>query len=450
MFLGEIETNIGTLAVFCYRVKNMERLYRKIGDVKVSELSPSDFIRKLVSTMSYLAEDVVEFVEPKESLTEEQLNALTLEDLDAFSTLFLKEGHGDYFYRKIIHIKNEEDGTDTSDERDEIFATQKEGERSYEYLHRLFVLEAERNEEIYKKNFGSLGLSESLTSQFATSSILGLTLNKQITELFEPYRAASDALKSVIEPYSAVTDTLNRTLEPYRRISKSLEPYKKASDVLKGINIGVSTNAPFVQRHSDKILYSIPAGAAPDEDNDMGDHEEDEQQEDHEQRLIELTEAQTKQLSKQINVLHGMNLHMQNLNENQVKAATENTSHMAALVQVSQTTSTYMRSLNENQVQAAKESSLSSAKAERLATKGLHINWAVLVITFLGSCAALYSTYLAYQSTQSESAFRVENKQLKTELEQRNEQFELQNKRIADLEIALSNLQKEESAEKVE
>ena len=394
MYIGEIITSVGVLTVFRYRVKNMRSMAGFIGEKSLSDISPEDFIRKLVSVTSYRAEDVVDEKEPDKSLSDEEVRQLTLKDLDDFSRLFISN-HEYLEKERLPNKRDQDDKIVVSYEYGESYTSQFEDEPSYKYLHRLFSLEQERTRDQIERNFERIGMPSSLRKHFEHTTKIGSVLNEQLK-----------ALQPITASVAALNHPINDT---HAGILKSAALWKEMTSPLEDITVVDSPKLPSVGKKlkwppedrlepTEKIIEKIKAKQEADLER--------------EQRALELSEQAVEHSNEQLKVMNVMAEQMVNLNQNQLQAAAEN-----------------------------KESSQESG---HIARQGLNINWAVLVMTFFGLLVGSFSLYVTYTTTQIDTEMKVENEQLKAELTEKNNQLkemEQQNKKVAELEAQISKLQ---------
>lgn len=346
-----------------------------------SEIDAATYVRRLVSILCYPLDLIENYQEPeKQALSEDDVACLSFEDLDSFSQVLL--ANSEYLFRESIeNTRYEDDKTIVFHEFGEIVNPQLESERLFEYLYRLFVLDEKKWKEKAKINLFNTGISDTFLKQIEQTSKIGSAINKQL-EVLIPLTSSFNFES---------TEQLAKAAEPIKGIAKMVSPA-----------LATSTCKPLFTIPDD-ILFSEHKVTPTAEILEQIEADNKEKRK-REERAFELSEISVQRSNEQLEVMKDMSIHME--------------------------------SLNQNQVQAAKDSSKSNAKA-------LGINWAVLIITLLGLCAALYSTFLAYQSAQLDSSLQIENTQLRNEIKQKDQQFEEQNQRIADLEVALTNIQKE-------
>jgi len=384
-YLGEIKTSIGSLAVFMYRVKDMIAMSEKSLGKNSSEIDAATYVRRLVSILCYPLDLIENYQEPeKQALSEDDVACLSFEDLDSFSQVLL--ANSEYLFRESIeNTRYEDDKTIVSHEFGEIVNPQLESERLFEYLYRLFVLDEKKWKEKAKINLFNTGISDTFLKQIEQTSKIGSAINKQL------------------EALTPLTRTVN--FDATEKLAKAAEPIK---GIGKMVSPALATTRKPLLTIPDDILFPEDKLSPTAELLEQIEADNKEKRE-REERAFELSEISVQRSNEQLEVMKSMSIHME--------------------------------SLNQNQIQSAKDSSISDAKSHS-------ISWAVLIITFLGLCAALYSTFLAYQSAQLDSSLQIENTQLRNEIKQKDQQFEEQNQRIADLEVALTNIQKESSSPK--
>lgn len=365
MLLGEVETSVGTLAVFRYRGKSEIALKKVMGQMIIENISPDAFIRKLIIATSYFAKDVINEEEPETKIASEKLDALTLDDLDAFSSFFLKDGHGEYLYREqIFDSKNEEGKMTITPRWGEVFATRSEDERPFEFLHRLFVLKDKKDKKQRKKAIGSLGLSDSFLRQLDEQSKATSAISKHL-EALTPI-TQSDSFKSISQ------------------IAKMTEP-------LRGMSSFGNMDVPSVIATPIKKIPEIDSIA----DLIKAENKEKRKRED---KALELSERTAQRSDEQLSVLKNMSNNMENL--------------------------------TGSHIESVENSAESSKKSNKIGYYSLVLNGIVLIVAVL----------TLVQPFSKEDELKQANESLRSELLQKDQQFEDQNRRITDLEMMISNL----------
>lgn len=392
-YIGELETTIGSLAVFRYRVKGMIEMERYVGDRSASEINPSDYIRKLVSTTSYLLEDVIDGVEPEERASNLAVQELSLDDLDGFSSLFLE--HHNYLEKERRYVTNNENGKKKlSFEWGERVEHRLEGEREYEYLHRLLVLEQKSFKEQGEKNLASIGISAELVKQFKQTSYLTSAISDQIKAISAPLTTAQYSLKSY----------LNNTSEHTRKMAKPLVGISLKDKPSHTSALKTATLPKEILHPQDKLAST--------ESVIKQLREKSEQETQRQNRTLELSEQALQKSEQQLEVMRLMA-------ETMVK-------------------------LDQNQLVAAEDSAQSSISSERIARRGLAISWAVLILTVCGLGITVFSTYMSYSDSKVDSDALQENIDLRAEIESKSEEInalKVQSQKVTELEEKLLELQ---------
>lgn len=393
LFIGEVETSIGKLSVFSYRVKHAMALERLMGGTSICDTGPEHFVRMLIGITCNRSEDVVDKQEPEATLAQEDIDALTENDLDVFTELFIQDA--DYLVKETItHKRSDGDKEVTFIEWGDDVTEKKEGERLYEFLHRLFVIDEEKTEAQRKKFRDSLGLPSSLMDQFEHSTRLGSIMNEQLKAI-HPIMSVGSAFKPIYDTHESIlkrASVAKEIVEPFEHTTVVESP--KLSSVGSTKNWFAEDQIKPIENLGEKIQAKHEAEKLRAE------------------RTIELNEQAVEHSNEQLKVMNVMAEQMVNLNQNQLQAAAENKA--------------------------------SSQESGHIARQGLNINWAVLVMTFFGLLVGSFSLYVTYTTTQIDAEMKVENEQLKAELTEKDSQLkemEQQNKKIAELEAQISKLQ---------
>ncbi|HAS62355.1 MAG TPA: hypothetical protein DCS35_07110 [Vibrio sp.] len=400
LFIGEIDTSIGMLSVFSYRVKHMMALEKLINGGKAHASFPESYIRSLIRVTCNPSEDVIENQEPEAILSQDDVDALTEDDLDAFSSLFLQDA--EYLVKETVINKHKDGETEViSLECGEPIAVQDSSERPYEYLYRLFVIDEKKTEKQRQKMTDRLGLSGSLMKQFEHTSQLGAIMDKQL---------------KAIQPITASAAVLNWPInDTHADLLRHAGAVKKITDPLASVTIVDSPKiAPINKMKLSDDIWPPKDKLEPTENilNKINSKHEEERIRD--EKALELSEQAVEHSNAQLQVMNIMAEQMINL--------------------------------NQNQLQAAAESKETNEKSGKIARQGLHINWAVLAATLVGLIVGSIPLYVTYSTAQMETELQKENTQLKAELGDKDyqlKQMEQQNKKIAELEERLSKLQSE-------
>ncbi|HFQ5257433.1 TPA: hypothetical protein ACGUXQ_002667 [Vibrio vulnificus] len=195
IFLGEIDTEIGKLAVFSLRVKGLSILSDLVGSKSIHDIPMDSYIRLLMQVVVYPSELVLEKEEPTSGqITSEQADLLSKDSLDKFATLFLK--HHEYLYREHITKRREKEGkVFISFDNGEVIHPKNEDELPHEYLYRLLLIEKKKESERVNKTMARIPqwgkLSKQLMSQYQTTNMIGASLNHSLEQLRASTGAAS-------------------------------------------------------------------------------------------------------------------------------------------------------------------------------------------------------------------------------------------------------------------
>ncbi|MDA0109029.1 hypothetical protein OH456_12745 [Vibrio sp. La 4.2.2] len=415
-FIGELETTIGSLAVFRYRVKGMIEMERYVGDRSASEINPSDYIRKLVSTTSYLLKDVIDGVEPEERASNLAVQELSLDDLDGFSSLFLE--HHNYLEKERCYVTNNENGKKIlSFEWGERVEHRLEGEREFEYLHRLLVLEQKSFKEQGEKNLAQAGISSTLRKQLEYTTRFNSVLDQQLKAM-APLTAASDAFPKGLAGYDNSLSKIARATDNITKPISSLLKQQKAFDAmikpLKGIDLDGASSLSFAlkQVKFPEDIVSPTNKLQPPVNITKQLQKKNIQEEQRQNRALELSEQAVEHSNQQLKVMNVMAEQITNL--------------------------------NQNQSVAAEDSAKSSVNSEKIARRGLAISWAVLVLTVCGLGITAFSTYMSYIDSKVDSDAVQENMVLRAEIESKSEEINnlrAQSQKVTELEEKLIEVQ---------
>lgn len=393
LFIGEVETSIGKLSVFSYRVKHAMALERLMGGTSIFDTGPEHFVRMLIGITCNHSEDVVDKQEPEATLAQDDINALTENDLDVFTELFIQDA--DYLVKETItHKRSEGDKEVTSIEWGDDVTEQKEGERLYEFLHRLFVIDEEKTEAQRKKFRDSLGLPSSLMDQFEHATRLGSVMSEQLKAI-QPITSVGSAFKPINDTHASIlkhASVAREIVEPFEHTTVVESP--KLSSVGSTKNWFAEDQIKPIENLGEKI---------------QAKHEAEKQRA---ERTIELTEQAVEHSNEQLKVMNVMAEQMVNL--------------------------------NQNQLVAAEDSAQSSISSEKIARRGLAINWAVLILTVCGLAITAFSTYMSYSDSKVDSDTVKENMDLRAEIVSKSEEInalKAQSQKVTELEEKLLELQ---------
>jgi len=169
--IGYVDTSLGKLAVFTISYGDQTKV---LGETSrsVERMKPLDLAQRLIPYIAHRTDALGEEEGKPDapSLTMEEVNSLSPDEIESILDLFIKDQ--EHLYRKLESnpSKNEEGKQVLSMTYGEIEHPRKEGESNVDYLHRLYVLEREELKRQMEKMLGpslraahfSAGLAESI------------------------------------------------------------------------------------------------------------------------------------------------------------------------------------------------------------------------------------------------------------------------------------------------
>ncbi|KFA98769.1 hypothetical protein [Vibrio sp. ER1A] len=345
-YLGEVESEIGVLAIFSLRVKGIRKLLELQGSKSIQEFDSEGYVRLLMRITAFSRDKVVDGKEPDDyQLSNEDVQSLSIDTLNDYSNLFLE--HHDYLYReKLTNQEKREDKVSISFSYGDVVHPKEPEESATDYLYRLLVIEEEEKQSRTKKMIADLGitnrLSDQLATQFEVSNRLGSTLSHSIEQMKMATSAAS-LVDKFTSPISAAVASIQPSIE--------------------------MPNISSLHRLPDSVLNPPDQLASTNELSDL---------------LAERERAKVKSRQKQ-----------EELNERQEQ-------HLGALVDRMSESVDYMRSLDDNQRLAAAESKEASAESTDLAKKGIVLSSRVFWLTVIGLVYSISTTFLNPGKTNEE------------------------------------------------
>ncbi|EKF9983238.1 hypothetical protein O1D80_000638 [Vibrio cholerae] len=234
-FVGEIDSEIGKLAVFSLRVKGLSKLSDLLRTSPIKEIAADTYVRFLMQVLVYPAELVIDHEEPKSGqISAEQAAQLGKDTLDKFSDLFLQRH--EYLYRESITNRREEDGkVIVSFDEGDVIHPKQDNESPHEYLYRLMVLEKEALDERTNKIMAGIPkigmLSDKLLSQYQTTNLMASSIFNSI----EHYKNATAAANLITEPHIFIEPKIS---EPKRNLAflDEIEKHNRLEDERKRKN----------------------------------------------------------------------------------------------------------------------------------------------------------------------------------------------------------------------
>lgn len=176
--VGSIESSLGKLWIFSCSMKDQRELDKKLSQ-KLEKTVPEDFVRAFVQFVCFPEGSLKEGQFKPESpiLSDSELLKLTEEDLEEFAQVYVKNNR--YLFREREYERTKDsDGTIGVRPQEGKIEHPRDAEESFvDYLHRLTLIERERQREQAEKLMNSFtgfssGLAESLRKNLAHGDAL--------------------------------------------------------------------------------------------------------------------------------------------------------------------------------------------------------------------------------------------------------------------------------------
>lgn len=344
--VGEIQTSIGNIFMFSLRVKHMIELEKSLKGKSIKDFSAEDFIRRYMKIICSLKleSNTEEFV----SLSSDESEALTLDDLNVLSRAFLK--HHNYLYEDTA-LEYKKDNS--QHEKSQLL--KKDDEEDYEYLFRLLMIENERWE---YQNSAITKLMKPI-SHFNHENVLGTTLASNLKATSFAGMALNNELYKIKPKQAGLWINTPVTKKAgFIDLGKGLSENLTVESKLKS-TIDSALNNESILTNSESVLSEL------EKTNERIRQQEKEDRE-REVQSFEILAEQAEHAKKMYSVMVGM--------------------------------SDYMHNLNQTQIQAAIDSKKSSDDSMSLSRKSFYINILVLILSFSALVFSIYQWYLPKQN----------------------------------------------------
>lgn len=229
--VGTFECKLGTLYIFPLTIGAQQDIH-KILEKPFSETDPELFVKTLIAAVCYLENELVEgkyHPDKTSSILKEDIDKLNSEELEKFSYAYIKNNEYLFKESKYKTKKNERGNMVSYREIGEIIYPRLDGETNVNYLHRLSIIEENKQKEQFAKllkPFSDItGFSNNLTESIKNSFLMGDSLKKSIGAIRPPIFAD---IRSVESPFKQVD-----YIDPFIQQEKNrLKPFNNLADKL--------------------------------------------------------------------------------------------------------------------------------------------------------------------------------------------------------------------------
>jgi hypothetical protein len=240
--LGKVESSIGTLYIFSLNFGHQIQLYKDLGR-SINKCESEDVIRLLSVFVCYPEAVLDEGVHKPKSiaLTREDVEKLSVDDLENIACIYL-EGNDYLFKEGRIKTTKIDMGTGLPIEKGDIAYPKENGESCVKYLHRLFVIQENKETERFKKYGAPFShFSDKLKRSIGESLAFGESLNKSFSSMPNvEIRPVEPIIRSVdlaeiersrerqrLKPFKELNERLDRLIETSERSSEfQIETHK--------------------------------------------------------------------------------------------------------------------------------------------------------------------------------------------------------------------------------
>ncbi|HFQ4828446.1 TPA: hypothetical protein ACGU2T_002181 [Vibrio vulnificus] len=206
-YLGQIETEVGSLAVFSREECKISKEFKSFGgSIDLEALNSEDCIRLFMRRVTYPISLVSNFEEPlRKHISQEQADMLSQESLNKFADLYVE--HHEFLYQKGLTFERSNVNGICISRSEEIIHPKKEDESSFEYLYRLLTIKneselkrIEKFKKIYEEVKSKELLSSNLLSHFDDSNAFGKALSSELERIQAKNRMEEIVVNETVKP----------------------------------------------------------------------------------------------------------------------------------------------------------------------------------------------------------------------------------------------------------
>ncbi len=296
--VGIFESKLGKLYIFPLSLGAQRNLHKLLGE-SFSETNPEIFVKHLITEVCYLENDLLEGKyrpDKPSSILKEDTAKLNSEELENFADTYIKNNEYLFKESKTKTKKNERGNSVLYQELGEVIYPRDEGENSVNYLHRLSIIEENKQREQFAKltkPFGAItGFSNTLTESIKKSLLMGDSLKKRMeairppsfadirpvdshfkqtdySDIFvqqeknrlKPFNNLAGKLDELIGSSAQVADFMVETNKIQAGIAKELKNSGDTAVRFSKINIAISCLVVFLTVCSLYMAYSVSKGS---------------------------------------------------------------------------------------------------------------------------------------------------------------------------------------------
>lgn len=236
--VGYVDTSLGKLAVFSISYGDQTKV---LGETSrsVKEMKPLDLAQRLLPYIAHRTDALGEEEGKPDapSLTMEEVNSLSPDEIESILDLFIKDQ--EHLYRKLESnpSKNEEGKQVLSMTYGEIEHPRKEGESNVDYLHRLYVLAREELKrqmaKMLEPSLRAAHFSTGLTESIKKTLLMGDSMSKALEAMrpsaaFDFEKLKSRPIEMIPSPpavdYARLTkDAAEARWAPFNAVNERLD-----------------------------------------------------------------------------------------------------------------------------------------------------------------------------------------------------------------------------------